>query len=134
MRSTNLLRIAVEAELLRLRTMMGRQGRRAAFGVIGFVFGVAVLVLAETVSWQALRLYVAAMTATLILLGVNLVITAVFGLLAARSSPSQTEREALRVRQQALVAARGSLAFTAVIPTATTLLRLGRLRGGRRRS
>ena len=134
MRSTNLLRIAVEAELLRLRTMMARQGRRAAFGVIGFVFGVAVLVLAEAACWQALRLYVASMMATLILLGVNLVITAVFGLLAARSSPSQTEREALRVRQQALVAARGSLAFTAVIPTATTLLRLGRLRGGRRRS
>jgi hypothetical protein len=41
----------------------------------------------EVAGWQALRLYVTSIAATLILLGVSLVIVGVFGLLAARSSP-----------------------------------------------
>jgi hypothetical protein len=59
------------------------------------------------------------------LLGVNLVIAAIFGLLAARSSPSHAEQEALRVRRQALDAARGSLLLTAGVPVATRLLGFG---------
>jgi hypothetical protein len=47
----------------------------------------------------------ASISTTLILLGINVVIAAIFGALAARSSPSHTEREALRVRRQALDAA-----------------------------
>ena len=129
MRSINLLRIAAEAELLRLRAMVARQGRRAAFGMAAFIFVIGVLISAEVTGWQALRLYVASIAATLILLGVNLVIAAIFGLLAMRSSPGHVEQEALRVRRQALDAARGSLAFTAGVPVATTLLR--RRGGGR---
>lgn len=75
-----------------------------------------------------LRLYLVALPATLILLGINLVVAAIFGFLAARSSLGHTEREALRVRRQALEAARGSLAFTA----ATTLLRPGARKPRRR--
>ena len=73
MRSINLLRIAAEAELLRLRAMVARQGRRAAFGMAAFIFVIGVLILAEVTGWQALRLYVALapIAATLILLGVN---------------------------------------------------------------
>ena len=130
MRSINLLRIAAEAELLRLRAMMARQGRRAAFGIIAFIFVLGVLVSTEAAGWQVLRLYVASIAATLILLGVNLVIAGIFGLLAARSAPGHAEQEALQVRRQALEAARGSLAFTAAVPVATTLLR--RHRGERR--
>ena len=133
MRSINLLKLALDAELLRLRAMVTRQGRRAAFGSIAFVFVLAVLALAEMAGWQGLRLRVEAIPATLILLGINLVITAVFGLLAARSSPGHAEREALRVRQQALDAARGSLLLTAGVPAATALLGFDR-RGSRRRS
>ncbi len=128
-RSISLLRIAAEAELLRLRAMVARQGWRAAFGIIAFIFVLGVLVLAEAAGWQALRLYVASIVETLILLGGNLVIAGIFGLLAARSSPGHAEQEALRVRRQALDAARGSLTFTAAVPVATTLLR--RRRGGR---
>jgi len=130
-RSINLLRIAAEAELLRLRAMVARQGRRAAFGMVAFIFAIGVLILAEVTGWQALRLYVALapIAAILILLGVNLVIAAIFGLLAMRSSPGHAEQEALRVRRQALDAARGSLTLTAIVPVATTLLR--RRRGGR---
>ena len=122
--------IAAEAELLRLRFLMRRQARRGVFGAVAALFGVGVLALAEVTAWQALRLAVQPIAATLILLGINLAIAAVFGVLAARSAPSHTEREALRVRREALDAARGSLAFTAALPVATRLMR-GR-RSGRR--
>jgi hypothetical protein len=132
-RSINLLKLALDAEILRLRAMATRQGRRAAFGSIALIFALAVLALAEIAGWQGLRLRVEAIPTTLILLGINLVIAAVFGLLAARSSPGHAEREALQVRQQALDAARGSLFFPSAVPAATTLLGFVR-RNGRRRS
>ena len=84
MRSINLLKVAAEAELLRLRTLLARQGRRAAFGVVAVIFMLGVLVLAEMAGWQVLRLYVAPIPTTLILLGINFVIAAIFGALAAR--------------------------------------------------
>ena len=131
MRSINLLKVAFDAELLRLRAMMARQGRRAAFAVIALIFALVVLALAEATGWLALRHQVESIPATLILLGVNLVVAAIFGVLAARSSPGHTEQEALRVRRQALDGARGALAFTAVVPIATRLLSNGRERNGR---
>jgi len=115
-RSVNLLKVAFDAELLRLRAMMARQGRRAAFAVIALIFALIVLALAEATGWLALQYRFESIPATLILLGVNLVIAAIFGVLAARSSPGHTEQEALRVRRQALDAARGALAFTAAVP------------------
>jgi hypothetical protein len=131
-RSINLLRLALDAEMLRLRAMATRQGRRAAFGSVALIFALAVLALAEIAGWQGLRLRVEAIPTTLILLGINLVIAAVFGLLAARSSPGHAEREALQVRRQALDAARGSLLLTAALPAATTLLGFDRRSGPRR--
>ena len=133
MRSINLLRLALDAEMLRLRAMATRQGRRAAFGSVAFIFALAVLAFAVIAGWQGLRLRVEAIPTTLILLGINLVIAAVFGLLAARSSPGLAEREALQVRRQALDAVRGSLLLTAALPAATTLLGFDR-RGGHQRS
>jgi hypothetical protein len=130
-RSINLLKLAFEAELLRLRAMMARQGRRAGFAVIALTFALAVLALAEATGWLALRHRVESIPATLILLGINMVIAAIFGILAARSSPGHTEQEALRVRRQALGAARTTLAFTAAVPALTHLL--GRRRDQARR-
>ena len=125
MRSINLLKVAAEAELLRLRILLARQGRRAAFGVVAVIFMLGVLVLAEMAGWQVLRLYVASISATLILLGINFVIATIFGALAARSSPSHVEREALRIRRQALDAARGTLFFTAAVPVGRAPANLG---------
>ena len=131
MRSVNLLKVAFEAELLRLRAMMARQARRAAFGATAVVFGLAVLTLAEIIGWQALLLKFEPLPATLLLLGVNLAIAAVFGVLAARSTPGHTEREALRVRREAMESPPGYMAFTAAVPAATALL--GMRRGSDRR-
>jgi cobalamin biosynthesis protein CobD/CbiB len=130
-RSINLLKVAFDAELLRLRAMMARQGRRAAFGVIALIFALVVLALAEATGWLALRHQVESIPATLILLGFNLVIAALFSVLAARSLPGHTEQEALRVRRQAIHAARGALAFTAAVPAVTWLLTNGRQGNGR---
>ena len=126
MRAVSLLRVAAEAELLRLRHMLMRQGMRAAYGLIAALFAVGVLVLINVAGWQVLRWYVQPVYATLILLGVNIVIAAVFALLAARSSPGHAEREAMRIRQQAIHEARGSLALTAIVPIAGTVLRARR--------
>jgi hypothetical protein len=133
MRAAKLVRIAAEAEILRIQHMLKRQGMRVAFGLMAAVFAVSVLVLVNIAGWQVLRLYVQPIYATLILLGVNLVMAAIFAVLAARSSPSYAEREALKVRQQALQEARGSLALTALVPLAGTLLQASRGRQPRNR-
>jgi hypothetical protein len=130
-RSIDLLKVAAEAAILRFRIVLARQGRRAAFGVVAVIFVLGVFVLAEVAGWQVLHLYVPPIPATLSLLGTNFLIAALFGVLAVRSSPGHAEREALRVRWQALDAARGALALTVAVPIASTLLRR---RGGRRRS
>ena len=87
------------------------------------LFVVAVLMLGEVAAWLALSLRFAAIETTLILLGINLIIAVTFGLLAARSSPSRAEREALQVRQQSLDAARGALSLAALVPVGNTLRR-----------
>jgi TRAP-type mannitol/chloroaromatic compound transport system permease large subunit len=131
-RTVRLLQVAAEAEILRLRYLMRRHGRRAAFGVLAAIFALSVLVILDVTGWQLLRLYVAAIYATLLLLGINLVIALVFGALAARSSVSSHEREALRIRQQALQEARGSLALAALVPITRSVLAGNRQRGARR--
>lgn len=102
--------------------MMAGQARRAAYGAVALVFALGTLTMLEVAGWQLLHFYVAPLYATLILLGINLLLAVVFGFLAARSSPTHAELEAMRVRQDALASARGSLALTATIPTVTTLL------------
>jgi hypothetical protein len=126
MRAVNLAKVAAEAEILRIRHMLKRQGMRAAFGLVAVLFALGMLVLAHVAGWQVLRLYVPPIYATLILFGVDLVVAAIFGILAARSSPSGAEREALAIKQRALHEARNSLALGALIPLAGTLLRFRR--------
>jgi hypothetical protein len=115
--------IAAEVELLRLRALPARQGKRAAFGVVRHIFVLGVLVLAEVVGWQVLRLYVGPISATLILSGINLVIAALFGVLSSVVIARPPRRRGP-----------GSALLTAAIPVATTLLRLRRRRNGRRPS
>jgi 4-amino-4-deoxy-L-arabinose transferase-like glycosyltransferase len=123
MRAVNLAKVAAEAEVVRIQHMLKRQGMRAAFGLVAVLFALGVLVLAHIAGWQVLRLYVLPIYATLILLGVDLVMAVIFGILAARSSPSRAERDALAIRQQALREARSALALGALVPVAGRLLR-----------
>jgi hypothetical protein len=121
MRATNLVKVAAQAEILRLQQMLKRQGMRAAFGLVAVIFFIGVLVLANIAAWQSVRLYVAPIYASLIMLGANLLIAMIFGLLASRSSPGRHEQEALKVRREALRQARSSLALGAMIPVVSAL-------------
>jgi hypothetical protein len=131
MRSISLLRLALETEVLRLRYLLQRQSRRAVYGLVAAIFGASALVLVNVVGWQLLRFYVPSIYATVILLGVNLVSAGAFALLAARSSPSHAEQEALRIRREALEGAQSSLAFAAALPAIGTLLGVPRRRNAR---
>ena len=115
MNSLGLLRVAAEAELLRIRILLKRQAWRGAYGGIAGVFGLSVLAVANVLVWQLLRLAFGPIETTAILLGINLALMAIFGWLAARSTPSLAEREALRVRQDALSGARNSLLLTGAV-------------------
>ncbi len=132
MRAVSLARVAAEAETIRIRAMAGRHGARAALGAVAAVFGIATLVLIEIIAWQVLQIHTEALYASWILLGVNLSLALVFALLAARSAPSRAEREALRIRQQAVGALRGSLVLTTLIPLLGSVFRSGRSDGPRR--
>ena len=128
MRAASLARVAAEAELLHIQLMLQRQAMRAVFGAIAAVFATGVLALGNVAGWQVLRWYVQPISATLILLGVNAVVTAVFAVLAARSWPGHAEREALRIRQQAIHEARGTFMLSALAPIAGSILRSRRPR------
>lgn len=101
MRLVRLGRIAAQAEILRLRRLVRRQIRRGIYGAVAGVFALGLL------AWLhiALALWLASLMAppfaALIVAGVDLVIVAIFGLLAASDTPDRIEREALVVRDEA---------------------------------
>jgi hypothetical protein len=94
MRSVNLIKVAIEAEILRYKSMAARQGRRARFGVAALIFGLGFLITLEIAGWQVARMYMLPIYATLCLMGLNFVVAAVFGFVAMRSSPGQSETDA----------------------------------------
>ena len=123
MRSVNLVKVAIEAEILRYKSMAARQGRRAGFGVAALIFGTGFLVSLEIAGWQVARMYLLPIYATLCVMGFNLLVAVGFGVLAMRSSPSRSEIDALDVRKKALQALRTSMTISALIPAAGYLWR-----------
>ena len=114
MRALRLARIAAEAEGLRLRHSAQRTVVRAILGLIALAFLFGALVFGQIAAWYWLRLSWDRPAAALILAGAELVLAAILGLLAARSSPGRIEVEALAVRRRALESATSSLAFSAL--------------------
>jgi len=101
MRTLKLARIAAEAEGLRLRRMARRRGIQVAEGVVAVTFLCFGLMAAHFAGFLALLKVVAPLAAALIVLGVDLLLTLVFGFLAMHSTPSRIEQEAFQVREQA---------------------------------
>jgi hypothetical protein len=122
-RTLSLARIAAQAEGLVLRRHARRIVVQAVLGTVAVIFVVCALALAHFAGWLALVSVVAPVYAALIVLGVDIVIAAIFGLLATRSSPDRIEREAILVRDQA----KQQLAIAAA--TASTLAPVARLMG-----
>jgi membrane-bound ClpP family serine protease len=123
MRSVNLIKVAIEAEILRYKSMAARQGRRAGFGVAALIFGLGFLITLEIAGWQVARMYMLSIYATLCLMGLNFVVAAVFGFVAMRSSPDRSETDALEVRKKAVQALQTSMTISAIIPAAGYLWR-----------
>jgi arginine exporter protein ArgO len=118
MRSVNLIKVVIEAEVLRYKTMAARQGRRAGFGIAALIFGVGFLITLEIAGWQTARMYILPIYATLCVMGFNFLIAAGFAMVAMRSRPSRSEIEALAVRKRAVQALQTSLTISALIPAA----------------
>jgi hypothetical protein len=104
MRPFRLARIAAEAEGVRLRGMMSRIVSRAVYGLIALFFVLGAVVFAHIAAWYEIRIGLdqSYLATAGILGGADLVLAVVLGLLAARSSPSRVEVEALEVRRKAI--------------------------------
>jgi hypothetical protein len=116
-----LARVAAEAEGLRVRELMRRTAMRAAFGFVAMGFLAGAVAFAHVAAWFWLRVAWEAQYAALMVAGADLVLAIVLALLAARSTPSRVELEALAVRRRAIDSVGSTLAFSAL---AMQLLRL----------
>jgi hypothetical protein len=124
MRPVRLVRIAAEAEGVRLKGMVSRIATRAVFGVVAFLFVIGAIVFAHIAAWFELRtaLDQTFLAATGEVAGFDLLVAIILGLLASRSSPSRVEREALDVRRKAVQAIGGSFSLAQL---ALPVLRIG---------
>ncbi len=104
MRLSRLARIAAEAEGVRLRGMATRTTKRVVFALTALFFIAGVLVFAHLAVWYELRtaLDQTYLISIAILGGADLLLAMILLFLAARSSPSRVETEALEVRRKAI--------------------------------
>jgi hypothetical protein len=118
-----LARVAARAEVLVLKREAAGIARRVAFALVAAVFLMGVLIIAHVIGYLALRQYAhfAPIISAAILLGVDLVITIIFGLLAGSSSADPVLVEARRVRDQSLDQARQSLTLAAMVAPVTRI-------------
>jgi hypothetical protein len=117
MRAVELARVAASAEALALRRLARRQGIRAAFGAGAAVFALATLSVLHLVGYNLLRNSFSPVIASLILLGIDLVLTLILAFFAMRNSPDAIEREAVEVRQQAVAEMKRAVTLTALVGT-----------------
>jgi hypothetical protein len=110
-----LLRIAIEAERLRLGLQVKRTETRVAMAVVALAMLLGALGFGHVAVWYWLRDYLSAKYVALIFAGVDLVIALVLLLLAARSSPGLAEAEAHAVRRRALESAAEALTISTVL-------------------
>ncbi|MBW8268389.1 phage holin family protein [Caldovatus aquaticus] len=103
MRILRLLRLAAEAERLRLRRMGRGYAIQAGLGAAAALFGLMLLAMVHLALWAALSTPERgpAWAAVIVAAG-DLVLVALFGFLARRRPRDPIEAEALRVRQDAL--------------------------------
>lgn len=126
-----------------VRRKVAGYARRAIWGAVAAVFALGVLILAHFIAYLALLQYArfAPIAAAAIVLGVDLVITIIFGAMASGNAPDPILEEATRVRDQSLEQARQSLTLAAMIAPVTRIAAdtgmvrlLMRLLTGRRRA
>jgi uncharacterized integral membrane protein len=116
MRTVDLGRAAAQAEIFRLKRLLRRQAMRAVWGAVAVVFLIAVLVMIHIVAYVALvPALLTPIWGTVALLGFDLLVAIVCGLMAMSSTPDVVEEEAKILRDQSLAAMKRSVAFTAMM-------------------
>ena len=128
MRSFQLVRLALEAEGLRLSRMARRTLNRLAFGCFAVAMLFAAVIFGHAAAWFWLREYLAGQYVALIFVGADLLLAAIFALLAGRSTPGRVELEALDVRRRALHDAATSLTISTLLVRAVDWLVSSRTR------
>lgn len=123
MRTVRLARTAAEAEVLRLRLMAQRMVTRVIMAVIAAIFLVGVLAFVHVALWYVLRLNggLTQIWTAVALGGGDLVIAVLLLLLAARSTPSHAEQEALELRKRAWEGTMRTLALSAMLMPAVRM-------------
>ena len=124
MRTVRLARLALQSELLLLRRQLTAVGRRAAFGAVAGVFSIAVLVLLHVLVVKVLEQWagLSPLLSVFILLVLDLIPAAVFGMFALGRISDPIADEARRVRDMSLEQARQSLTMAALVAPATRVV------------
>jgi hypothetical protein len=124
MRTVRLARVAAQAEILLLRRLLAVAIRHAIFGVVAAVFAIAVLVMLHVVAVMALERFaiLSPIVSVAIVLGVDLVVAALFGAMAAGKITDPVADEARRVRDTSIEQARQSLTLAALLAPATRVV------------
>jgi hypothetical protein len=116
-RVVRLVRVAAEAEGVRLRGFASRVVTRAILGLSALLFLLGAIAFAHIAVWYWLRtgLDQTAPAAAGIMGGVDLLAAVVLGFLATRSTPSRVEAEALDVRRKAIQGIGGTFSLVQLV-------------------
>ncbi len=125
MRTVTLARIAAEAEGIRLKRLARRQAMRVGYLAVASLFGLFLAVMLHLSVFEYLAPIVGRGATALILAGIDLLIMALFAVLALRDVQSAQEREAELISRQA----RGELADG--LKTLALVVPAARLVGGK---
>jgi hypothetical protein len=122
-RPLRLARVAAQAEMLVVRRQVTGLVRRAILGAVAAIFALGVLIIAHIIAYLALRQYAqfGPIPAAGIVLGVDLVVTIIFGVLASGQPADPIMEEAIRLRDQSLEQARQSLTLAAMVAPITRI-------------
>jgi hypothetical protein len=110
-----LVRIALEAEQLRLGLHARRTASRVVMGSVALALLLGALGFGHVAAWYWLRVYLQAQYVALIFAGIDLLFALLLFLIAFRSSPGLAEVEALAVRRRALESATEALSLSALL-------------------
>ena len=124
MRTTRLASVAAQSQILLLKRNARSGLRRAIYGAVAAVFGIGVLILLHVLGIMALVQFahLSSFVSAAIVLGVDLVIAAIFGVLASGAMKDPVAEEARLLRDQSLEQLRESLQAAALLRPAARLL------------
>jgi hypothetical protein len=124
MRTLRLARLAADAEVLLIRREIHGYVNRAVYGAVAALFGVGALILLHVLAYMALVQFahMKPFFATLILLGVDAVVTGICAAIATGEIADPIADEARRLRDQSMLQIKETLSMAAVLRPAGRML------------